>query len=61
MNDNEIRLQKYLANCGIASRRKCEELILEGEISVNGEVVTGDSPEELVDHVYEYLEENPMF
>jgi uncharacterized protein YuzB (UPF0349 family) len=28
---------------------------------VNGEVVTGDSPEELVDHIYEYLEENPMF
>lgn len=34
-----IRLQKFLANCGIASRRKCEELILQGEISVNGDVV----------------------
>lgn len=40
MDNNEVRLQKYLANCGIASRRKCEELILEGKISVNGEVVT---------------------
>ena len=35
-----IRLQKYLAWCGIASRRKCEELILEGKISVNGRIVT---------------------
>ena len=34
-----MRLQKYLANCGIASRRKCEELILEGKVSVNGQVV----------------------
>ena len=36
----EERLQKYLANCGIASRRKCEDLILQGKIKVNGEVVT---------------------
>lgn len=36
--DNKVRLQKYLANCGIASRRKCEELILEGKVSVNGKI-----------------------
>ena len=36
----EERLQKYLANCGIASRRKCEEYILQGKIKVNGETVT---------------------
>ncbi len=36
----EERLQKYLANCGIASRRKCEELILQGKVRVNGAVVT---------------------
>ena len=36
----EERLQKFLANAGIASRRKCEELILEGKISVNGNIVT---------------------
>lgn len=36
----EKRLQKFLAECGIASRRKCEELILEGKVKVNGEVVT---------------------
>ena len=36
----EERLQKYLANAGIASRRKCEELILTGKIEVNGITVT---------------------
>ncbi|WP_238882826.1 pseudouridine synthase [Clostridium sp. YIM B02551] len=33
------RLQKYLANCGVASRRKCEELILAGSVKVNGEII----------------------
>lgn len=32
----EIRLQKYLAECGVASRRKCEEYILNGTVKVNG-------------------------
>lgn len=36
----EERLQKYMARCGIASRRKCEEIILEGKIKVNGTVIT---------------------
>ena len=35
-----IRLQKYLAEAGIASRRKCEEFIAEGKVKVNGQVVT---------------------
>ena len=35
----EERLQKFLANNGIASRRKAEELILAGKVKVNGEVV----------------------
>ena len=35
----EIRLQKYLAECGVASRRKSEELITHGKVTVNGEVV----------------------
>lgn len=34
----ELRLQKYLASSGIASRRKCEELILEGKVTVNGKI-----------------------
>lgn len=34
------RLQKVLAQAGIASRRKCEELILAGKVEVNDEVVT---------------------
>ena len=34
------RLQKLLAQAGVASRRKCEELILEGRVQVNGETVT---------------------
>lgn len=36
----EVRLQKFLASAGIASRRKAEELILQGRISVNGKVIT---------------------
>ena len=35
----EVRLQKYLAECGIASRRKSEELILQGKVKVNGTVI----------------------
>ena len=35
----EVRLQKFLADCGIASRRKSEELIKSGQVSVNGNVV----------------------
>ena len=35
-----MRINKYLATCGIASRRKVEELILAGKISVNGKIVT---------------------
>ena len=35
----ELRLQKFLAAAGIGSRRKCEELILEGAVEVNRRVV----------------------
>lgn len=37
--EEKIRLQKYLASMGIASRRKCEEYIVQGKIKVNGETV----------------------
>ena len=33
------RLQRYMARCGVASRRKCEEIILSGRVAVNGKVV----------------------
>lgn len=36
----KIRLQKYLSEAGIASRRKSEELILQGKIKVNGQIIT---------------------
>lgn len=36
----EKRLQKYLAEAGIASRRKCEEYILQGKVEVNGKIIT---------------------
>lgn len=34
-----MRINKYLADCGIASRRKCEELILQGKVKVNGKLI----------------------
>ena len=40
MEDEKIRLQKYIASSGVASRRKAEELILQGKIKVNGKTVT---------------------
>ena len=38
MKDNKIRLQKHLSECGVASRRKAEELIEQGKVRVNGRV-----------------------
>lgn len=35
-----IRLQKFLAETGVASRRQCEELIRAGRVRINGEVIT---------------------
>ena len=39
-SDREIRLNKFIANAGICSRREADKLIEDGEIMVNGEVVT---------------------
>ena len=36
MADNKVRLQKYLSECGVASRRKAEDLIAAGKVKVNG-------------------------
>lgn len=48
-----IRLQKYLAQCGIASRRASEKIIAEGRVTVNGTVVTemGTTVDENLDRV----------
>ncbi len=35
-----VRLQKYLADCGVASRRKCEEIILQQRVTVDGAAVS---------------------
>lgn len=35
-----VRLQKYLASCGVASRRRAEKLIAEGAIEVDGKIIT---------------------
>ena len=40
MADNRMRLQKYLSECGVASRRKSEEMIESGIVKVNGKVAS---------------------
>lgn len=49
-----IRLQKYMASCGVASRRKSEEYIQAGMVKVNDETVTelGFKVDPAVDRVY---------
>ena len=37
---NQVRLNKYLASCGLGSRRHCEELITAGRVFVDGQAVT---------------------
>jgi 23S rRNA pseudouridine2605 synthase len=55
MNDEGVRLQKVLAAAGVGSRRACEELISEGRVSVDNEVVREQGrrvdPESVVIHV----------
>lgn len=48
-----IRLQKYLAQCGVASRRAAEKMILDGLVAVNGKTITemGVQINETVDNV----------
>ncbi len=52
MSKNE-RLHKYLARCGVSSRRKCEVLIAEGHVRVNGQIPSepGTTIDPLVDVV----------
>ena len=52
--ENEMRLQKYLAQCNIASRRVAEKLILDGRVKVNGKVVTELGTKVMPGDVVEY-------
>ena len=53
MKDNKERLQKFLSECSVASRRKAEELILEGKVKVNGRIATlGDKVDPKRDKVF---------
>ncbi len=46
------RIQKILSTCGIASRRKAEEIILEGRVTVNGKIaVLGAKADFAEDHI----------
>ena len=52
MKDNKIRLQKVLAESGVASRRKSEELIEQGKVKVNGRVAAiGDKVDPIRDKI----------
>ena len=48
-----LRLQKFLAMCGVSSRRNAEKMISDGRVTVNGHVVTamGVQIDESVDEI----------
>ena len=50
----EERLQKYMARCGVASRRKCEEIILAGKVKVNGMIINELGTKVTLDDIVEY-------
>ena len=39
MKKMKVRINKYLADCGVSSRRKSEEYILQGRVMVNNKTV----------------------
>ena len=61
------RLQKYLSACGVASRRKSEELILKGKVKVNDKIITdlvfkvSDKDEVYVDNVQVFKQEKEYY
>lgn len=65
--NEQIRLQAYLAHCGVASRRASEKIILDGRVSVNGQIVTelgtkvSDSDTVLVDGKAVTVEEHKRY
>ncbi|MGV8980336.1 pseudouridine synthase [Clostridium sp.] len=64
----EERLQKFMARCGVASRRKCEEVITQGRVKVNdvlvtelGQKVDPDKDSVYVDDKIIHIEENKVY
>lgn len=61
------RLNKFLARAGIASRRKCDQLVAEGRVTVNGVVVTNPATRVsqtdwvMVDNIPVYSVERPVY
>ena len=61
-----MRLNKYLAACGVASRRDCDELIKQGKVKVNGIVAAlgmevGDGDEITVNGVKVSVKKNEYY
>ena len=38
--EEKVRINKYLSSCGLGSRRKCESLVIEGKVRVNGKLIS---------------------
>jgi 23S rRNA pseudouridine2605 synthase len=53
-----MRLNKYIAHCGICSRRQAAELVKEGQVIVNGEVVTEPGVEVSLTDIVTYKGQN---
>lgn len=66
-DSNVVRLQAFLAHCGVASRRASEKIILDGRVQVNGKVVTelgtkvSANDVVLVDGKQVFVEENKRY
>ena len=51
-SSEKVRLQKFLADCGVASRRKSEQMIIDGMVRVNGVMASiGDKVDPIKDKV----------
>ncbi len=53
-SDEPVRLNRYLATCGVGSRRKCDELISGGHVFINGQKVTELGIKVAPDDIVEY-------
>ncbi|MDR0913991.1 MAG: rRNA pseudouridine synthase [Oscillospiraceae bacterium] len=53
MKTKEIRIQKIIADCGLASRRKAEQMIIEKKVKINGRIaVLGDKADPYNDKIF---------